>query len=213
MTRRASVDGVGKISLDLSSLRSSVSEGMQTGSLTSPMVMHQGYVMSPGYDTLSPSSENQQPEWHSPETPSHVQQAPCPQQQHIIQDALQMPTHFPCRQFQDRFASAPEISPHDLPANSLSMMLPTPAAASPPAQQQPQHSPCALRTRTVDGDAAFTITCLPGPLPHNATHTRRVPIHHQYATVAQFDQPEAGSGRPARYGGLGQRRRGDALLA
>ena len=150
ITRRVSVNDVCKVCLDLSCLCPSVSEGMQTGQLTSPMIMHQDYVMSPGYGTLSPSSQNQLPEWYSPQLPSYVQQAPRlqqwtgfqpqPGQQHIAQDILQESTHFPVRQFRNRFSSAPEISLHDLPANSLSIVPPTPAAASPPAQRPPQHS-------------------------------------------------------------------------
>ena len=141
MNPRASMNGVRKLSLDLSQLRSSLSEGRRTTPLTSPMVVDQGYSTSPpGYNTF-PQQNQQQPELYSSQvTPSYVQQPlwsqnwagfqpqQQQQQQHIIQDMSQMPAPFPMRQ---RFASAPEISMHRLP-DSLPMMPPTPS----PEQQQ-----------------------------------------------------------------------------
>ena len=150
MNPRPSMNGVRKLSLDLSQLRSSLSEGRKTAPLTSPMVMDQGYSTSPGYNTFPQQNhqqqQQQQPEWYFPQvSSSYVQQPlwsqnwtgfqprPQQQQQHIIQDMSQMPTPFPMRQ---RFASAPEISLHGLPTDTLPMMPPTPT----PEQQQQQHS-------------------------------------------------------------------------
>lgn len=144
MNPRASMNGVRKLSLDLSQLRSSLSEGRKTTPLTSPMVMDQGYSTSPGYNTF-PQQNQQQPEWYSPQVSSSYVQQPLwsqnwagfqpqqqQQQQHIIQDMSQMPAPFPMRQ---RFASAPEISLHGLPTDTLPVMPPTPTA-----EKQAQHS-------------------------------------------------------------------------
>lgn len=152
MTPRGPMDGVRKMSLDLSSLRSSVSEGMQTGPMTSPMVMNQGYVMSPGYKTFPSQEQNSQPEWYSPQVSPYVQPTPWaqqwagfqpqPQQQHIMQqDSMaEMATNYRMRPFRDRFASAPEISLHGLSTNSFSMLSPGPVTAPALPQQQPQHT-------------------------------------------------------------------------
>lgn len=152
MTPRGPMDGVRKMSLDLSSLRSSMSEGMQTGPMTSPMVMNQGYMMSPGYETFPSPEQNSQSEWYSPQVSPYLQQTqwaqqrtgfqPQPQQQHIIQqDSMpEMATNYRMRPFRDRFASAPDISLHGLPINSFSMMSPGPVTAPALPQQQPQHT-------------------------------------------------------------------------
>lgn len=153
MAPRASIDAVRKMSLDLSSVRSSVSEGMQTGALNSPMIMENSYTMSPGYDTIA-SPQHTQPEWYN-QVPAYVQQTQWPQQwtgfqpqqeqPHVMQDYIsQMPMNVAAtRPFRDRFASAPEIPLHGMPTNSLSLM--STAHAPAPAQQeqsvqQSQHS-------------------------------------------------------------------------
>ncbi|EAW08064.1 uncharacterized protein ACLA_027890 [Aspergillus clavatus NRRL 1] len=142
---RGPMDGVRKMSLDLSSLRSSFSEGTSTGAMTSPMVMDQTYMLSPSYDGSSQSSylasDGSYPEVvpasSSAHVPSYVaQHTPTwpnpavgaqrvrpswagfnPQQ---YPEQLQRHSQFwggaPVQQFRDRLASAPEISMHGLPA-------------------------------------------------------------------------------------------------
>jgi hypothetical protein len=153
MAPRASIDGVRKMSLDLSSVRSSFSEGMQTGALNSPMIMENGYTVSPGYDS-SASPQHTQPEWYS-QVPAYVQQPQWPpqwtgfqpqqEQSHVMQDYVsRMPMNLAAtRPFRDRFASAPEIPVHGMPMDSFSLM--STASAPAPVQQeqslqQSQHS-------------------------------------------------------------------------
>lgn len=153
-TRRASsmtpravpMDGMRKMSLDLSSLRSPGSQGVQTGPLTSPMAMDHGYMVSPVYGTFPNNTQGdwysqqqvpsyvQEPQWQSQWTAGFQQpQQQQQQQQHVIQDTglSQMAEPSPARSFRDRFASAPEISLHGLPSASTTM-------PTTPVQQQPQ---------------------------------------------------------------------------
>lgn len=60
------VNGVRKMSLDLSSLRSSFSESTPTGAMTSPMVMDHNYMPPPSYN-VSPQSSCMTPEASYPE--------------------------------------------------------------------------------------------------------------------------------------------------
>ncbi|RHZ55904.1 hypothetical protein CDV55_103806 [Aspergillus turcosus] len=60
------VNGVRKMSLDLSSLRSSFSESTPTGAMTSPMVMDHSYMLPPSYN-VSPQSSCRTPEASYPE--------------------------------------------------------------------------------------------------------------------------------------------------
>lgn len=150
MAPRASIDGVRKMSLDLSSVRSSFSEGMQTGALNSPMITENSYTMSPDYNTIA-SPQHTQPEWYN-QVPAYVQQMQWPQQwtgfqpqqeqPHVMQDYVsQMPMNVAAtRPFRDRFASAPEIPLHGMPTNSFSLMsAPAPVQQEQPLQQS-QHS-------------------------------------------------------------------------
>ncbi|EYE99426.1 uncharacterized protein EURHEDRAFT_445506, partial [Aspergillus ruber CBS 135680] len=150
MAPRASIDGVRKMSLDLSSVRSSFSEGMQTGALNSPMITENRYTMSPDYNTIA-SPQHTQPEWYN-QVPAYVQQMQWPQQwtgfqpqqeqPHVMQDYVsQMPMNVAAtRPFRDRFASAPEIPLHGMPTNSFSLMsAPAPVQQEQPLQQS-QHS-------------------------------------------------------------------------
>ncbi|KAF4254697.1 hypothetical protein CNMCM8812_007928 [Aspergillus fumigatus] len=60
------MNGVRKMSLDLSSLRSSFSESTSTGAMTSPMVMDHNYMPPPSYN-VSPQSSCMTPEASYPE--------------------------------------------------------------------------------------------------------------------------------------------------
>lgn len=60
------MNGVRKMSLDLSSLRSSFSESTPTGAMTSPMVMDRNYMPPPSYN-VSPQSSCMTPEASYPE--------------------------------------------------------------------------------------------------------------------------------------------------
>lgn len=151
MAPRASIDGVRKMSLDLSSVRSSVSEGMQTGALNSPMIMENSYTMSPGYESIA-SPQHTQPDWYS-QVPAYVQQTQWPQQwagfqpqqeqPHVMQDYVsqQLPMNLAAtRPFRDRFASAPEIPVHGVPTDAFSLVSTASAPAPVQQEQSLQHS-------------------------------------------------------------------------
>lgn len=169
--RAAPINGVRKMSLDLSSLRSPGSQGMQTGPLTSPMIMDHGYVVSPVYDTFP----NNQSGWYSPQTPSYIQQPqwapqwttgfepPQQQQQHVIQNtgASQIQGQSPTRQFRDRFASAPEIPIHSLPTTSAMSTTPVPQQQPPQQQQQEQQS----QHSQMQSESSVPMMVMQRPLP------------------------------------------------
>lgn len=140
MTPRPSIDGSRKMSLDLSNIRSSFSQG--SGPLASPMTT-EGYVLSPSasYDANAPSYMpmsgpetpytmtasgtgipayvgQQTPVWNTP-VPWMQQTGPTPTDAHAVQMwqqqmmQAQMPdTALQMRQFRDRLASAPELPQH-----------------------------------------------------------------------------------------------------
>ncbi|KAI9934179.1 hypothetical protein ASPWEDRAFT_38290 [Aspergillus wentii DTO 134E9] len=142
MTPRGSVDsGVRKMSLDLSSVRSSFSEGMQTGPLTSPMPMgnHQGYVLSPSATAYDPNPQSSYmssmdtPSDSFSQIPSYVTQqqtTPTWQPMRPSWAGFQPPQQQAPTPFRDRMASAPEISTHGLPSVSYS---PSPTSTATPA--------------------------------------------------------------------------------
>lgn len=180
-TRRASsmtpravpMDGMRKMSLDLSSLRSPGSQGVQTGPLTSPMVMDHGYMVSPVYESFPNNTQGdwysqqqvpsyiQQPQWQPQWTPGFQQQQqppPPPQhQQSVSQDSgmSQMAEPSPVRSFRDRFASAPEISLQGLP--NISTAMPTT-----PIQQQQQKQP---KHAQMQSESAVPMMTMQQPLP------------------------------------------------
>ncbi|EHA19168.1 hypothetical protein ASPNIDRAFT_187263, partial [Aspergillus niger ATCC 1015] len=148
---RASLNGIRKMSLDLSGLRASVSDGMNTGPMTSPLGPHQGsYVLSPTYDGTSqspsypsvvPASSGQLPSYLTqtaggPTWPAQLN-GPAPMRspwtggfvspsQHIPATTMGEMGAMPVRQFRDRMGSAPVIPVHTMP----SPLLATPAASS-----------------------------------------------------------------------------------
>ena len=203
-TRRASsmtpravpMDGMRKMSLDLSSLRSPGSQGVQTGPLTSPMVMDHGYMVSPVYDTFPNNSQSdwcsqhqvpsyiQQPQWQ-PQWTAGFQQ-PQQQQQHVTQESdlsSQMAEPSPVRSFRDRFASAPEISLHGLP--SVSAAMPTT-----PIQQQPQKQSKHAHVQSEPGVPMMTMQQpLPTPISKpTSPKTQSVPHDEAYPLP---DTPQA----------------------
>ncbi|KAE8148151.1 hypothetical protein BDV25DRAFT_168639 [Aspergillus avenaceus] len=143
MAQRRPMDGVRKMSLDLSSIRNSISEGMhgsiQTTPLTSPLAMGgHSYVMSP----VTNGSSCQSPSFHQPhglptpsgQMPSYIAQNPhstptwSPQVGALrspwtgLHYASQMPVSggmdMPVRQFRDRMGSAPVIPVHAIPSSA-----------------------------------------------------------------------------------------------
>ncbi|EAU36228.1 predicted protein [Aspergillus terreus NIH2624] len=135
MTPRASMDGIRKMSLDLSGLRASVTDGMHGSPMASPMGMGPSYVMSPTFDasSQSPSYPNVVPASSGP-LPSYLApgQAPAstwasqtigPQAARGSWAGFPMPMgdltmSAPPRQFRDRMGSAPVIPVQAVPSAS-----------------------------------------------------------------------------------------------
>ncbi|KAB8257200.1 hypothetical protein BDV32DRAFT_86637 [Aspergillus pseudonomiae] len=189
MAQRGPMDGVRKMSLDLSSIRSSFSEGMRGSPITSPMAMsaHPSYAMSPSYDgnSHSPSSfhhPNVVPASSGP-MPSYIAQSTPTWPAHIGPQHVRTPwagfnpgdMNMPVRQFRDRLGSAPVIPVHAIPSSAA--YRPTPTAqhsrnrsepGQTPAQRMPSHTPSVENTPRVeprmDGLPTETLpTTLPTP--------------------------------------------------
>lgn len=84
MNRQMSMGNEGKLSLDLTGLRSPFSDGMHTGPMTSPAFTNNGYVLSPGAYS-NQSTQSYIPGMNAPvspmpnipsQFPSYIQQAP-----------------------------------------------------------------------------------------------------------------------------------------
>ncbi|KAF9892739.1 hypothetical protein FE257_001141 [Aspergillus nanangensis] len=134
-TPRHTIDGVRKMSLDLTGLRSSIAEGMHSSPVASPMHMsQQNYMMSsppydgsshtPSYPNVVPVSSGQLPSylaqgqahpstaaWSSAIGPQHARASWTGLQPNGL--SLGDPTmSAPPRQFRDRMGSAPVIPVH-----------------------------------------------------------------------------------------------------
>ncbi|PIG90167.1 hypothetical protein AARAC_007169 [Aspergillus arachidicola] len=170
MAQRGPIDGVRKMSLDLSSIRSSFSEGMRGSPITSPMAMtgNQSYVMSPSYDgnSHSPSSfhPNMMPASSGP-MPSYVGHQSTPTwPAHIGPQHVRSPwagfnpdMNMPVRHFRDRLGSAPVIPVHAIPSSAAYRPTPTPQhnrnrsePGQTPAQRMPSHTPSIENTPRVE---------------------------------------------------------------
>lgn len=170
MAQRGPIDGVRKMSLDLSSIRSSFSEGMRGSPITSPMAMtgNQSYVMSPSYDgnSHSPSSfhPNMMPASSGP-MPSYVGHQSTPTwPAHIGPQHVRSPwagfnpdMNMPVRHFRDRLGSAPVIPVHAIPSSAAYRPTPTPQHSrnrsepgQTPAQRMPSHTPSSENTPRVE---------------------------------------------------------------
>ncbi|PWY76254.1 hypothetical protein BO70DRAFT_318432 [Aspergillus heteromorphus CBS 117.55] len=148
---RASANGIRKMSLDLTGLRASMSEGMHTGPMTSPLEVQQSpYVLSPTYhgSSQSPSYPNVVPA-SSGHLPSYLTQTAggptwptqmgggpsvqSPWTAGFVSPAQQGPnglgdlSAMPVRQFRDRMGSAPVIPMRTVPSPSMA----TPAGTNP----------------------------------------------------------------------------------
>ncbi|GLA29367.1 hypothetical protein AnigIFM63326_007268 [Aspergillus niger] len=187
---RASLNGIRKMSLDLSGLRASVSDGMNTGPMTSPLGPHQGsYVLSPTYDGTSqspsypsvvPASSGQLPSYLTqtaggPTWPAQLN-GPAPMRspwtggfvspsQHIPATTMGEMGAMPVRQFRDRMGSAPVIPVHTMP----SPLLATPAASSTSATVPPTTT---TTTTTTTSSSSSSASAGPRPAHPMYQHTR-----------------------------------------
>lgn len=183
---RASLNGIRKMSLDLSGLRASVSDGMNTGPMTSPLAPHQGsYVLSPTYDgnsqspsypSVVPASSGQLPSYLTqtaggPTWPAQLngpQPMRSPWTGGFVSPVQQVPATtmgemgaMPVRQFRDRMGSAPVIPVHAMP----SPLLATPAASSNSSATVPP-------TTTTMSSSSSTASAGPRPAHPMYQHTR-----------------------------------------
>ncbi|PYH99253.1 hypothetical protein BO71DRAFT_425405 [Aspergillus ellipticus CBS 707.79] len=156
---RASANGIRKMSLDLTGLRASMSEGMHTGPMTSPLEVNQSpYVLSPtyhgssqspSYPSVVPASSGQLPSYLTqtgggPTWPTQLGSGPAvhspwtagfasPVQQQQPPTTMGDLSAMPVRQFRDRMGSAPVIPMHTMPSPSMA----TPAVSNPTATVTP----------------------------------------------------------------------------
>ncbi|KAF7597493.1 hypothetical protein BBP40_003740 [Aspergillus hancockii] len=196
MAQHGPVNGIRKMSLDLSGIRNPMSEGMNNssahaGPLTSPISIGSGqsYVMSPTYDAhpQSPSSfhSNVVPTSSAGQIPSYLAHHSNPTwPSHIGPQPVRSPwtgfhpsqvpvsgaeMNVPVRQFRDRLGSAPVIPVHAIQSSAAYRQAP-----------YPQHS----RNRSEPGQTA----------------THRIPSHtHSPSSVEHTPReysPKVGSGFP-----------------
>ncbi|OOF89978.1 hypothetical protein ASPCADRAFT_212323 [Aspergillus carbonarius ITEM 5010] len=193
---RASLNGIRKMSLDLSGLRASVSEGMHTGPMTSPLGTHQSsYVLSPTYDGSSqspsypsvvPATSGQLPSYLTqtaggPTWPAQLggpQPMRSPWTAGFTSPPQQVPTtmgemgSMPVRQFRDRLGSAPVIPVHTMPSPSLATpTAPGNGATVPPTTASRTAHPMYQHTRVrSEPSQAMRSQSLAHLSQHNSPH-------------------------------------------
>lgn len=172
MTPRASMGGgIRKMSLDLSGMRSSISEGMSGSPATSPVAVnhHHHYMMSPTYDGSNPPSYPEVVPASSGQIPSHIPaatplSAPAWQAQAFGSPSFHSPwagfqpspmppltgdLGMPVRQqFRDRMGSAPVIPMHGL--HSASVQGPRPVSQHTRVRSEPQRFPSGTASPQVE---------------------------------------------------------------
>ncbi|KAE8347994.1 hypothetical protein BDV28DRAFT_144574 [Aspergillus coremiiformis] len=168
---RGPIDGVRKMSLDLSSLRNSVSQGMQSGMhpspLTSPITVagSQNYLISPPYDGNSQSPSSFHPTVGPlPSYLAHQSTSTWPAQ--MGPQPVRSPwtagfhsggdMNIPARQFRDRLGSAPVLPVHAIPSPAAYRTTPTQHSRNrsepgqTPTQRMPSQTPSVENTPRVE---------------------------------------------------------------
>ena len=212
MTPRASMGGgIRKMSLDLSGMRSSISEGMSGSPATSPVAVnhHHHYMMSPTYDgstppsypEMVPASSGQIPPYIAAATPpsgpawqaqafgppsfrspwAGLQPAPMPP----LAGDMGMPVR---QQFRDRMGSAPVIPVHGL----SSVQGPRPMSQHTRVRSEPQRFPSGTTSPQVElvgTEPLPTPDLCPTPsTPHSPTSTSRHPDMTGFETLGKEEE-------------------------